>query len=74
VVCRSESRTQVRFVANSVGYASASDLRLHFGLGQDAKAALEIFWPSGIRQNIKEISINQCMEVIEPDSPPRTIK
>lgn len=74
VVCRSESRTQVRFVANSVGYASASDLRLHFGLGQDAKANLEIFWPSGIHQNIKEISVNQRMEVIEPDSPPKTIK
>jgi hypothetical protein len=61
-------------VANSVGYASASDLRLHFGLGQEQKATLEIFWPSGIRQNIKDISVNQCMEVIEPGSPPRTIK
>ena len=51
VICRGAQRTQVAFVANSVGYASASDLRVHFGLGEDRKVSLEIHWPSGRRRS-----------------------
>src|SRR5213083_1573841 len=39
---------KVARVANSVGYASASDLRLHFGLGEEALATeIEVGWPCG---------------------------
>lgn len=74
IICRSASRTQVRFVANSVGYASASDLRVHFGLGRDTKVSLEIQWPSGIRQKIENLSVNQRLEAVEPDRLPQAIK
>jgi hypothetical protein len=51
VICRCSQHTQTLFVANSVGYASASDLRVHFGLAEDRKASLEILWPAGAVQN-----------------------
>jgi hypothetical protein len=56
----------VSSVANSVGYASASDLRVHLGLGDDKKASLEIHWPSGIVQQIKDINADQLLKVEEP--------
>jgi hypothetical protein len=66
VICRTGARTQVTFVANSVGYASASDLRVHFGLGAAEKASLEIHWPSGMVQEMTEISADQTLRVEEP--------
>lgn len=66
VICRTRQRTQVSFVANSVGYASASDLRVHFGLGEDSKASLEIHWPSGTIQELKDVSSDQQLQIEEP--------
>jgi hypothetical protein len=72
VICHTTQRTQVSFVANSVGYASASDLRVHFGLGEDRKAALEIHWPSGTVQELKDVSSDQRLQIEEPKvAPPK---
>ena len=65
VICRGR-KTQVGSVSNSVGYASTSDLRVHFGLGGDSKVALEIHWPSGTVQHIQEVQANQRLEITEP--------
>ncbi len=70
VICRNGSRTQVRSVANSVGYASSSDLRVHFGLDTDRSASLEIHWPSGIVQHLPEVQADQHLEIIEPAQSP----
>jgi enediyne biosynthesis protein E4 len=40
---------QVRFATAAGSYLSSSDKRLHFGLGDNRKAEIEIRWPSGIR-------------------------
>jgi enediyne biosynthesis protein E4 len=69
VECRTANLKQVAFVTSSVGYACASDLRLHFGLGEAEGASLEIHWPSGKRQNLKDIAAGQCLHVTEPESP-----
>ena len=69
VICRGAQRTQVAFVANSVGYASASDLRVHFGLADDRKVSLEIHWPSGITQEMKDVPADQRLTIQEPNSP-----
>jgi hypothetical protein len=66
VICRTAQRTQVSFVANSVGYASASDLRVHFGLGKERKASLEIHWPSGTVQELKDVPSDQRLQIEEP--------
>jgi hypothetical protein len=66
VICRSPSLTQTRSVANSVGYASSSDLRVHFGLGEDSKASLEIHWPSGSVQKVELLQVDRQVDLEEP--------
>ena len=58
---------QIRFATTAGSYLSASDKRLHFGLGNAATAAVEIWWPSGARQEIKNVASNQFLEVREPE-------
>ena len=65
----SESGVQYNQVTTSVGYASSSDRRVHFGLGKDtAVKKLEILWPSGVRQELADISADQILTVVEPAS------
>lgn len=59
-------REQVRTVSSCVGYASSSDLTVHFGLGDATKATVEIRWPSARTQKLGEIAANQRMQVDEP--------
>jgi len=60
-------RTLYNHVAISVGFMSSSDKRVHFGLGQETKiASLEIRWPSGIRQELKDIAADQILKIDEP--------
>jgi enediyne biosynthesis protein E4 len=54
-------------VTAASSYLSSSDKRLHFGLGTDTKAQkVEIHWPSGIVQSLKDISADQIVRVDEP--------
>lgn len=66
VICKTASRTQSRCVNSSVGYASSSDLTVHFGLGEDRKAVVEIHWPSGQVQKLGETLVNQRLKAREP--------
>jgi hypothetical protein len=57
---------QYNHMTTSVGYASSSDGPVHFGLGADAKADLvEIHWPSGIVQTLKNVRADQVLKVKE---------
>ena len=66
VICRGAQRTQVSFVANSVGYGCTSDSRVHFGLGDDRKVSLAIHWPSGLVQEMHDVLADQRLVVQEP--------
>jgi hypothetical protein len=68
VICRG-TRTQVAFVANSVGYGCSSDSRVHFGLADDRKVALDVYWPSGLVQHVKDVMCDQQLLIQEPSSP-----
>jgi hypothetical protein len=58
---------QHNHVTTSVGYNSSSDRRVHFGLGNDAAVReIEIRWPSGTTQVLKNVAADQVLEVIEP--------
>jgi hypothetical protein len=58
---------QCATVTAASSYLSSSDKRLHFGLGADAKAQkVEIHWPSGIAQVLKDIPGGQTLRVDEP--------
>jgi hypothetical protein len=67
VSCHSGARVQSRTVTSSVGYASSSDLTIHFGLGDATTAAVEIRWPSGIVQRLGEVAADRRIAVKEPD-------
>ncbi len=57
-------------VTTASGYLSASDPRVHFGLGTDTFAArVEIQWPSGILQVLTHVPCDQILQVTEPDAP-----
>jgi enediyne biosynthesis protein E4 len=58
---------QTRFATTAGSYISASDKRLHFGLGPAETAKVEIRWPSGARQVLDEVKANQFLEVREPE-------
>jgi enediyne biosynthesis protein E4 len=60
---------QTRFATSTVGYLSASDKRLHFGLGTSEKAKVDIVWPSGIHQTLNDVHADQYLEVTEPRAP-----
>jgi len=60
---------QTRFATSAGSYLSASDKRLHFGLGTAEKATVEISWPSGIHQKLNDVSADQFLEVRESEKP-----
>ena len=58
---------QTRFATSAGSYLSASDKRLHFGLGHAETAKIEIAWPSGARQSLNDVHADQFLEVREPE-------
>jgi hypothetical protein len=62
--------SQFATVSTASSYLSASDKRVHFGLGTDNTALrIEIRWPSGIRQTIKNVAADQILQIDEPPRP-----
>ena len=56
-------------VTTSSGYMSASDPRVHFGLGSSSTAScIEIRWPSGIVQTLTDVKADRQVQVEEPAS------
>jgi hypothetical protein len=57
---------QTRIATTSGSYVSASDKRLHFGLGPAETAKVEVYWPSGAHQTLEGVKANQFLEIKEP--------
>lgn len=58
---------QYGFVSTAGSYLSASDKRVHFGLGSSRKVRLvEIQWPSGIKQRLEYLQADQVLTIQEP--------
>jgi enediyne biosynthesis protein E4 len=56
---------QWNMVRSGSSYCSQSDLALTFGLGKDTSAQLEIEWPSGARQQFKNVQANKFLTIDE---------
>jgi enediyne biosynthesis protein E4 len=62
----SSGAVQFNHATTSVGYASSSDRRIHFGLGREKIVrTLEIKWPSGTVQILKDVRGDQILTVKE---------
>ena len=64
---------QIDEVRSGGGYFSQNDLRLHFGIGKaESIELLEIRWPSGLVETLKDIKPNQVIFVKEGEGIIRT--
>jgi hypothetical protein len=54
-------------VTTAGSYLSSSDKRVHFGMGSEATArTIEVHWPSGVRQTLKDVRGDQILKIDEP--------
>ena len=66
VFVESASGRQWRMVHSGSSYLSQSDLTLTFGLGRDpAVSAIEILWPSGLRERVTGVPVNRFITIRE---------
>jgi hypothetical protein len=57
---------QRQVVAGGMGFCSQNDRRLHFGLGDDALGRVTIRWPSGTKQLVEGLAVDQLHVITEP--------
>jgi hypothetical protein len=58
-------------VTTAGSYLSSSDKRVHFGLGPETVVrTIDIRWPSGIRQTMKDVRVDQILKIEEPSAGP----
>ena len=58
---------QFAAVSTAGSYLSSSDKRVYFGLGTETVAqSLEIRWPSGITQTLRQVRGDQVLQIDEP--------
>jgi hypothetical protein len=61
--------SQLETVTTAGSYLSSSDKRVHFGLGEETSIqTVEIHWPSGLRQILKNVRGDQVLQVDEPSN------
>ena len=58
---------QAVYASTSGSYLSASDRRVHLGLGRQTEVTVEITWPSGKRQKVDNIAVDRIVTVEEPE-------
>jgi len=68
-------QSQIDEVRSGGGYFAQNDLRIHFGLGRaDKVQLLEIHWPSGQVDTLKDVKVNQVVFVKEGEGIVRTMQ
>jgi hypothetical protein len=66
VTAETSEGTQVREINNVASYLSASDTRLHLGLGRATMVRrLEVAWPGGARQVLENVKADQVLVIEE---------
>ncbi|MDQ8186053.1 FG-GAP-like repeat-containing protein [Pelagicoccus sp. SDUM812002] len=63
-------RIQTQLYNPSNAYIGQREPFLHFGLGQAASVdSIEVLWPSGAKQNLEDVAVDQVLKLVEPDAP-----
>jgi len=65
VTARYGGRLQVQEVMSQSSFLSVNDKRLHFGLGSETSAGLEIRWPNGMKQTFASVPSNHLVMIRE---------
>ncbi len=65
VVVRYGGKAQAQEVMSQASYLSSNDPRLHFGLGANAKADVEVRWPDGKSESFPGVAANQLVTIRE---------
>jgi hypothetical protein len=60
-----DGKKQIREQNGGIHTKGQNDKRLHFGLGKNDTVNIVIQWPSGIRQSISNIHVNQVIQIEE---------
>ncbi|MBI3682243.1 MAG: CRTAC1 family protein [Acidobacteria bacterium] len=58
---------QWAYATTAGSYLSASDSRVHFGLGGGTRVTVEIAWPAGKRQVLENVAADRIVTVKEPE-------
>ena len=68
-IVSASGKSQCQYASTASSYQSASDKRVHFGLGADEMVkTIEIRWPSGNVQNLSNVKANQILKVVEGEN------
>jgi enediyne biosynthesis protein E4 len=63
---------QYNEATTAVGYNSSSDKRVYFGLGNATVVErIELAWPTGVKQVLNNVAVDQILTVVESGSPKR---
>jgi hypothetical protein len=65
VVLRYGAKKQAQEVMSQSSFYSSNDPRLHFGLGAETSADIEVRWPSGLQEKFKAVAADQLITVKE---------
>lgn len=58
-------KIQAAAMLSQASFFSCNDSRLHFGLGTASSADIEVFWPSGLHETYKNLSVNRLITIRE---------
>jgi len=61
VLVRYGQQIQAQQLLSQSSYLSSNDPRLHFGLGNETKADIEIRWPNGLKESAKNVVADQLV-------------
>jgi enediyne biosynthesis protein E4 len=65
VLLRYGDRIQSQQLLSQSSYISSNDPRLHFGLGAETSADIEIHWPNGLQEAVRHVAADQLVTIHE---------
>jgi enediyne biosynthesis protein E4 len=65
VLVRYGKKMQVQEVLSQSSFYSVNDTRLHFGLGLEKIADIEVRWPNGLKESYKSVTADQLVTLKE---------
>jgi enediyne biosynthesis protein E4 len=65
VIAHFGGKSQAQALVSQSSYYSCNDPRLHFGLGAEAVADVEVYWPSGLHESYRQLAGNRLVTIRE---------